>query len=84
MSEICTIIEIALLSAFFILLAGKTGVREKIVCKAPKLISELFSCDFCLSFWTSVVFALLFAVFLREPVILLYPLFSTPITRILI
>lgn len=84
MSEICTIIEIALLSAFFILLAGKTGVREKIVCKAPKLISELFSCDFCLSFWTSVVFAFLFAIFLAEPVILLCPLFSTPITRVLI
>lgn len=44
------LIYIALAAAFVILLIGKLGIRDNIIAKAPKLISQLFDCDFCLSF----------------------------------
>ncbi len=75
---------IALMSAFAILLIGKLGIRDAIIAKAPKLISQLFSCDFCLSFWVSFALAVILALFFCEMSILFVPLLSTPITRILI
>ena len=78
------LIYIALAAAFAILLSGKLGIRDNIVAKAPKLISQLFDCDFCLSFWTSVILAIILAIFFREMNILFIPIISTPITRILI
>lgn len=74
----------ALAAAFVILLIGKLGIRDNIIAKAPKLISQLFDCDFCLSFWTSLIFAVILAIFFREMNILFIPIISTPITRILI
>ena len=78
------LIYIALAAAFIILLIGKLGIRDSIIVKAPKLISQLFDCDFCLSFWTSVILAVILAIFFREMNILFIPIISTPITRILI
>jgi hypothetical protein len=78
------LIYIALAAAFVILLIGKLGIRDNIIAKAPKLISQLFDCDFCLSFWTSLILAVILAIFFREMNILLIPIISTPITRILI
>ena len=78
------LIYIALAAAFAILLIGKLGIRDNIIAKAPKLISQLFDCDFCLSFWTSVILAVILAIFFREMSIILIPIISTPITRILI
>ena len=78
------LIYIALAAAFVILLIGKLGIRDNIITKAPKLISQLFDCDFCLSFWVSVILAVILAIFFRETNILFIPIVSTPITRILI
>lgn len=78
------LIHIALAAAFVILLIGKLGIRDNIIAKAPKLISQLFDCDFCLSFWTSLILAVILAIFFREMNILFIPIISTPITRILI
>lgn len=78
------LIYIALAAAFIILLIGKLGIRDNIIAKAPKLISQLFDCDFCLSFWTSLILAVILAIFFREMNILFIPIISTPITRILI
>ena len=78
------LIYIALAAAFIILLIGKLGIRDSIVAKTPKLISQLFDCDFCLSFWMSVILAVILAIFFREMNILFIPIISTPITRILI
>lgn len=77
-------IVIACTSAFGILLIGKLGMRDEIIAKAPKLISELFSCDFCLSFWFSLILAIILAIFFSEIMILFIPIISTPIARILI
>ena len=81
---VLALIYIALASAFVILLIGKLGIRDNIIAKAPKLISQLFECDFCLSFWTSLVLAIFLAIFFREMSILFVPVISTPITRTLI
>ena len=78
------LIYIALAAAFAILLIGKLGIRDNIIAKAPKLISQLFDCDFCLSFWTSLILAVILAIFFREMNILFIPIISAPITRILI
>lgn len=75
---------IALAAAFVILLIGKLGIRDNVIAKAPKLISQLFDCDFCLSFWMSLILAVILAIFFREMNILFIPIISTPITRILI
>lgn len=74
----------ALAAAFVILLIGKLGIRDNIIAKAPKLISQLFDCDFCLSFWTSLILAIILAIFFNEMSIIFIPIISTPITRILI
>nr|DAK81426.1 MAG TPA: Protein of unknown function (DUF1360) [Caudoviricetes sp.] len=78
------LIYISSSAAFAILLAERLGVRDKIVAEAPKLISQLFDCDFCLSFWTSLILAIILAIFFNEMSIILIPIISTPITRILI
>lgn len=75
---------IALIAAFIILLIGKIGLREYIVLVAPKLISKLFSCDFCLSFWLAFALAILASLICNSLILVAIPLFSTPITRILI
>ena len=87
MSEIHFIVitlQIALVTAFFILLIGKLGIRDKVIAKAPKLISQLFDCDFCLSFWTALILAIILAIFFSEYYIIFIPIISAPITRILI
>ena len=78
------LIVIAQAAAFIILLLGKLGVRDSIITRAPKLISQLFDCDFCLSFWTSAILAIILAILLNEMTILFIPILSTPITRILV
>lgn len=75
---------ISLTAAFFILLIGKMGLRDEIIARAPKLISEMFSCDFCLSFWTSLVLAIAMAIVLGDTGILIIPILSTPIIRVLL
>lgn len=84
MPTIHFIIHIALAAAFIILLIGKLGIRNEVIARAPKLISQMFECDFCLSFWTSLILAMILAIFFQEISILFIPLLSTPITRILL
>lgn len=78
------LIYVALASAFAILLIGKLGIRDSIIAIAPMPVSKLFECDFCLSFWTSLILAVILAIFFREISILFIPILSTPITRILL
>lgn len=88
MSEVYFIIDMAIMiaavSAFVILLIGKIGLRNWLIAITPKLISQLFDCDFCLSFWLSVILASILAIIWNEPLLLIIPIVSTPITRILL
>lgn len=73
---------VALAAAFGILFIGKTGIRDKIIMKAPKLISELFSCDFCLSFWAGMLICVILAFTFTNFCIIFIPVLSAPLTRI--
>lgn len=75
------VILVANATAFTLLFLQKIGVIEHVQIHAPKLISKLFSCHFCLSFWTSFVLALFLVMYFRDYTLLLIPVFSAPITR---
>ena len=72
---------IALFATFVILLTERVGIREKAQIRAPKLIAELFSCDFCLSFWVCLITSLVISAFSNIDIVLLTAIASTPITR---
>lgn len=85
MSTICYItFIIALTVAFIILLIGKLGLRNYLIARAPKLISELLECDFCLSFWLSLILACILAIIIGDINIIFIPVLSTPIIRFLL
>lgn len=75
---------IACFVAFVIILAGKIGLRDRVITTAPKLISELVGCDFCLSFWLSLLIAVILAIFVPDKTILLVPPVSAVIARLLV
>ena len=60
---------IALFAAFGIMLISKLGLRDMIIADAPKLLSMLFECDFCLSWWTCLALSILVILFIRLVVI---------------
>ena len=73
---------VALLAAFVILLLDKTGIREKGQIYAPKPVSDMLNCDFCISFWTCVLISLVLFIFVdTDYKFLSYPLFACPLTR---
>lgn len=84
MTMLYALIVTILAAAFIILLIGKLGIRDEIIMRAPNLISKLFGCDFCLSFWTSLILAIILVIFFNEIDIIFIPFVSSPITRILI
>lgn len=75
---------VAVQAAFIILFIGKIGIRDNVIAKAPKLISQMFDCDFCLSFWVSLILAVILAIFSGQLNLLLIPILSTPITKVLL
>ncbi len=78
------IIITSLLSAFIILLITKLGLRDFIIESGPAIISKMFNCDFCLSFWTNMIIAMVLTSLTGQINLLVLPIFTAPITRILI
>lgn len=74
----------ALLSAFVVILIGKVGLTEKMQMSTILIISKLFSCQFCLSFWVAVLIALVISVCDFNLIYIFVPVFSTPLSRILL
>ena len=85
MSALHQVIFIALAAAFIILFIDKVGLRGKVIEKCPiELISKMFECDFCISFWTSVILAVIIAIISNNVIAIAYPVFTTPIVRLLL
>lgn len=82
--SISNIIYVALLSSFIFTLLEKWGIREQITMRAPKLISEMSECDFCLTFWIDMFLSILFLIFTGDWSCLLIPFFATPLFRIIL
>ena len=78
-------IAVALVTAFTILLIGKIGLRDFIIGHSRiKFISELFDCDFCLSFWLSLIISIALSFIFANETLLIVPIFSTALTRYLL
>ena len=78
------VILIALISAFAIQLMKKTGIVEWMQVHGNKIIAELFSCDFCMSWWANVIICLFVWIITGAYLVMLVPFFATMITRFLL
>lgn len=89
---LCDTAAAALLAAFALLFIGRfevsdgVSIRRWVIIHAPRLVSEAFSCDFCLSWWTCLAICLAVwpfsgAAFWQASAV---PVLATPITRFLI
>lgn len=84
MIELKVIIIIALAAAFVVLLVKKWGMAEYMQVHGDRITSRLFSCDLCMSFWASLMISCFAVCFIDECWVLAVPVFSTPITRMLV
>lgn len=84
MSVLHQIVIVALITAFTILFISRTGLRDFIIIRSPKPISELFSCDFCLCFWIGLTITLIAHFVVGWPFTFILPACSTPIARYLL
>ena len=77
-------ILIALGAAFVVLLIKKWGIAEYMQVHGNGFFSKLFSCDLCMSFWAAVVLSVITAIMVGDVWIISLPMFTTPITRMLV
>lgn len=77
-------IVVALFAAFCVLLCKKWGWAEYMQVHGDKYLSQLFSCDLCMSFWACFLITLAIVVVIDEKSLMLIPFFATPITRQLV
>ena len=85
MERLDIIVLVALAAAFVVLLAKKWGIAEWYQVHGDAFTSRLFSCDLCMSFWASVLVSALFGCFVcHEWWMLVVPVFSTPIARMMV
>ena len=71
----------AFLAAWLIMLAKKWRIIEWLQTRGNTFFNELWSCDYCLSWWCSVVIAATAAAVTGDGHLLLVPFFSTMVSR---
>jgi hypothetical protein len=79
-----TVVLVALVAAFAILLAKKLGAVEWLQVHGDDFISRLASCDFCMSFWAGTAVFVIVACVMDSPLLVFGGMFSCPITRYLV
>ena len=82
--RLAVVIMVALAAAFVVLVMKKWGVTEWYQVHGDRFTSQLFSCDLCMSFWASVLMTFCAFFFVDAWWLLTVPVFSTPITRMLV
>ena len=83
-SLLVCVVLVALVAAFFILLATKLGIVEWMQVHGDKFISGMANCTFCLSFWTCTVLFVGVACWYDEVMLIFGGMLSSPITRYLV
>jgi len=78
------IVLVALMAAFIVLLVKKWGFAEWMQIHGDKFLSKLFGCDLCMSFWAALVVCLILACWFDDNQLFFIPMFTTPITRMLV
>lgn len=84
MEKMEIILMVACAAAFVVLLIKKWGIAEWMQVHGDRILSELFSCDLCMSFWASVMISFALLCMTEDLEVLMVPVFSTPITRMLV
>ena len=79
-----TVVLVALVAAFAILLAKKLGAVEWLQVHGDRFMSQMASCDFCMSFWAGTIVFVLISCAYDDPVLVFGGMFSCPITRYLV
>lgn len=78
---LCAAIIIALITCWIVLFITKVGIREKIQVYSPKIISDLFSCDFCLCWWICLIISVVFSCVTGTGEYVLCAFCATPLAR---
>ena len=78
------VIFVALAASFGVMLLKKWGIAEYMQVHGDKCISQLFSCDFCMSFWASFIIVVAVMCATNQASLIFVPVFSTPIARMLL
>lgn len=78
------IVMVALAAAFVVLLVKKWGWDEWMQIHGDKYLSQLFRCDLCMSFWAGMMIACALACYHDSGLMFAIPIFTTPITRMLV
>jgi hypothetical protein len=81
MEFISIVLVVALLAAFVILWANKVRLIQWVQVHGNDLFAEMFSCQFCLSFWIAAIISVALSLFFKDYRFLAIPFLSTPITR---
>jgi hypothetical protein len=82
---ILEMILVALSVAWLLNVFTISGFREQCIAKAPHvLLADLLSCDFCLSFWSSLLVCIFMCIFEHSWAYLFMPIFSAAIIKKLI
>ena len=84
MISVESIVLVALAAAFVVLLVKKWGIAEWMQVHGDKYMSQLFSCDLCMSFWSAMMICLFLACLYDNGMWVLAPMVTTPVTRILV
>lgn len=77
-------ILVALAAAFVVLVAKKWGWAEWMQIHGDKFLSKLFSCDLCMSFWAGLFISFAFVCWYDDSIYMIMPVFTTPVTRMLV
>lgn len=72
---------VALIAAFLLLAAYKTGIVEYLQVHGNKLVAEMAHCDFCMCWWLSVAVSIVFLVVTMDFLCFGIPFLSTPLAR---
>ena len=78
------ILLVALAAAFVVLVVKKWGWAEWMQIHGDKFLSKLFSCDLCMSFWAGLFISFAFVCWYDDPTYMIMPVFTTPLTRMLV
>lgn len=78
------VILVALLAAFVDLLLKKLQIVKWVRENGSAFFSDMFNCDYCLSWWTCFIICVTMAVITGNYQYLFLAPFSTPITRLMI
>lgn len=85
MRTIFWIIEVSFLVAcmvtFLLLLAHKVGLVEYLQVHGDKIMSKMAQCDFCMSWWLSVIMMVAVVWVTADIHLMIIPFLSTPIAR---